>query len=359
VLTVGVEEEFLLLDPTGAVAPVGAEVAAAGGGQVKTEFMAYQVETATPVCAGLGDLRAELTRLRRHAALVADRAGARLVATGLPPYLDGPVDRVTAAPRYLDLSRRFPWAAGVGGACACQVHVGMPDREVGAEVLARLRPWLAVLLSITGNSPIVAGADTGWNSRRYPALLRWPTFRPPLAGAGAAGYDRLVRALVARGAAADARSVYFLARLSPSYPTVEVRVADACLTAEDAVLLAGLVRGLVATLVADARRGRAADAGLPARVGGDLLAAARYGLAAGRGAGPQRRATADAALDDLYRRIRPALYDCGDAEEVAGGLERLRRTGTGADRQRRLWARAGTRRAFVTALSRAAVPPTR
>jgi carboxylate-amine ligase len=357
-LTVGVEEEFLLLDPAGAVAPVGADVAAGvpAGGQVKTEFMAYQLETATRVCGRLDELRGELTRLRRNAAAGAERAGARLVAAGLPPYRDGPVDRVTADPRYLDMCRRYPWAAGIGGACACQVHVGIPDRDVGADVLARLRPWLAALLALSGNSPIVDGADSGWSSRRYPALLRWPTFRPALAGAGAGGYDRMVRALVARGAAADARSVYFLARLSPRHPTVEIRVADACLTAEDAVLLAGMARGLVATLIADARGGRAADDAVPARVSGELLAAARYGLAAGRGAGPDRTRTAEAAIDTLYRKIRPALRDSGDAEDVARGLARLRSTGTGADRQRRLWARTGTRPTFVAALSRASVP---
>jgi glutamate---cysteine ligase / carboxylate-amine ligase len=358
VLTIGVEEEFLLLDPAGAVAPVGADVLAGAdaGGQLKTEFMAYPIESASRVCAGLDELRAELVRLRLQAAHGAERAGARLVAAGLPPYQDGPLQRVTADPRYRELTRRYPWAAHIGGACAYQVHVGIPDRELGADVLSRLRPWLATLLTLSGNSPIVDGADTGWSSRRYPALLRWPTFRPAQAGTGAGGYDRAVRALVARGAAVDARSIYFLARLSPRYPTVEIRLADTCLTTEDAVLLAGVARGLVAALIADSRRGRAADATPPARISGDLLAAARYGMAPGRGAGLEPGGPTDAAITSLYRKIQPELYACGDAEDVARGLERLRRTGTGADRQRRLWTHSGSRRAFVAGLSRAAVP---
>ena len=68
-------------------------------------------------------------------------------------------------------------------------------------------------------------------------------------------YDRVVQQAVARGDALDARSVYFWARLSPRYPTVEVRVADACSTIEDTVAYAGLVRALVATGLDDARRG--------------------------------------------------------------------------------------------------------
>ena len=63
-----------------------------------------------------------------------------------------------------------------------------------------------------------------------------------------------VRRLIA-APALDERSVYFLARLSPRYPTVEVRVADVCLDAGTAVLAAGLTRALVATALAEARRG--------------------------------------------------------------------------------------------------------
>ncbi len=64
----------------------------------------------------------------------------------------------------------------------------------------------------------------------------------------AAAYDATVRRLIGRGAALDERSVYFLARLSPRYPTVEIRVADVCLDVDTAVLLAGLARALVATV---------------------------------------------------------------------------------------------------------------
>jgi len=71
----------------------------------------------------------------------------------------------------------------------------------------------------------------------------------------AAAYDATVRGLIARGAALDDRSIYVLARLSPRYPTVEVRVADVCLDVGTAVLVAGLTRALVATALAEARQG--------------------------------------------------------------------------------------------------------
>ena len=71
----------------------------------------------------------------------------------------------------------------------------------------------------------------------------------------AAAYDAAVRHLIGRGAALDEQGIYFPARLSPRYPTVEVRVADVCLDAGTAVLLAGLTRALVATALAEAVQG--------------------------------------------------------------------------------------------------------
>src|SRR5215470_7589661 len=198
VLTVGVEEEFFLLEPDGRVAPVAAAVADDPDvdGQLKPEYMVFQVETASRVHTRLDELRSDLAQLRLLAAGAAGRAGAHLVPVGMPPFAEGPIGQVTQQERYMELARRFPWATSVGGACACQVHVGIPDRELAAEVLVRLRPWLATLLALTGNSPIASGADSGWSSRRYFGQLRWPTFRPPHAGASAAGYDRSVRTLV-------------------------------------------------------------------------------------------------------------------------------------------------------------------
>jgi carboxylate-amine ligase len=356
VLTVGVEEEFFLLEPDGRVAPAAAAVADDPGvdGQLKPEYMVFQVETASRVCTRLDELRSDLVRLRLLAAGAAGRAGVHLIPVGMPPFAEGPMRQVTQLKRYTDLARQFPWATSVGGACACQVHVGIPDRELATDVLARLRPWLATLLALAGNSPIAAGTDSGWSSRRYFGQLRWPTFRPPQAGAGAAGYDRAVKKLVARGAAIDARSVYFLARLSPQYPTIEVRVADTCLTVEDAVLLAGVARALIATLMDDAQLGLPFEQFPRSRVSADLLSAAQHGmLAAGSG---RSRTAVGPLVARLLAKIRPALEASGDAEEVTAGLERLARTGTGADRQRRLWHRSGDRREFVAALADAAVP---
>ena len=356
-LTLGVEEEFVLLDPsTGAPVLAGPELVRMLGGEpgVQQELMRFQVETATGVCTSLDEAGRELLRLRRLVAAAAAQLGCRLVASGVAPYGTPGLAAVTPQPRYRQLARRYAPVVADAGTCACHVHVGVPSRDLGVQVLARLRPWLAPLLAITANSPIAAGHDTGWASWRYALQSRWPTTTPPAAWPDAAAYDTAVRRLIACGAALDERSIYFLARLSPRYPTVEVRVADVCLDAGTAVLLAGLTRALVATALAEARRGAPAAAPPARQVAAALAAAARHGMA-GTGADPVTGQPVGAAAHRarLLDHVYPALSDLGDAETVTGLLRRLEDRGTGADRQRALFTSGLSTPAVITALARA------
>ena len=236
---------------------------------------------------------------------------------------------MTDHPRYRKLARYYgPLVAQAGGTCGCHVHVGVPSRDLGVQVLARLRPWLASLLAITVNSPIAGGRDTTWASWRYPAWSRWPTAVPPAVWPDAAAYDTAVRRLIARGAAVDEQGIHFLARLSPRYPTVEIRVADTCLDVGTAVLLAGLTRALVTTALAEARQGTPVPAVPARRVSAALAAAARHGLA-GTGVDPFTGQPADARSlrSRLLDHVRPALSDRGDAQTITMLLRQLDQRG--------------------------------
>ncbi|MGO9782635.1 MAG: glutamate--cysteine ligase [Streptosporangiaceae bacterium] len=356
-ITLGIEEEFVLLDPsTGVTVLAGPDLVRMLDGEpgVQQELMQFQVETGTRVCSGLDDLGGELVRLRRLAAAAAARLGCRLVASGVAPYRTSGLAALTRQPRYQELARRYGPVVAEAGICACHVHVGVPSRDLGVQVLARLRPWLAPLLALTANSPIADGHDTGWASWRYTIQSRWPTAVPPAVWPDAAAYDTAVGRLIGRGAALDERSVYFLARLSPRYPTVEVRVADVCLDAGTAVLLAGLTRALVATALAEARRGTPPAAAPARQVAAALAGAARQGLA-GAGVDPFTGRAVDAAAlrSRLLDHVYPALRDGGDTETITRLLHRLDQRGTGADRQRALFTSAASTPAFITALARA------
>jgi glutamate---cysteine ligase / carboxylate-amine ligase len=355
--TLGVEEEFVLLDPsTGATVSAGPDLVRMLDGEpgVQQELMQFQVETGTRVCTDLDDLGRELVRLRRLAAAAATHLGCRLVASGVAPYRTPGLTALTRQPRYQELARLYGPVVADAGTCACHVHVGVPSRDLGVQVLARLRPWLAPLLAVTANSPIADGHDTGWASWRYTIHTRWPTAVPPAAWPDAAAYDTAVRRLIGRGAALDERSVYFLARLSPRYPTVEVRVADVCLDVGTAVLAAGLIRALVATALAEARRGTPAAAASARPVAAALAAAARQGHA-GAGVDPFTGQAVDAPTlrSRLLDHVYPALRDHGDTETITRLLHRHDQRETGADRQRALFTSAASTPAFIQALARA------
>ncbi|MDO3702847.1 glutamate--cysteine ligase [Micromonospora sp. C28SCA-DRY-2] len=345
-LTLGVEEEYLLLDPaTGESLPVADRVLTALHGtardQSRQEFRHSMVEMVTPVCADLGELRRHLVGLRRSAAAAAEAAGARLVAVGATPVHE-PHRTVPDKPRYHAMSRRFGPVAHDPAVCGCHVHVGVPDRELAVQVCNHLRPWLPVVQAITTNSPLHDGRDTGHASWRSMQLERWPSIGPTPHFDSAADYDRTVDDLIAAGIMLDAAMVYWYARPSAAYPTVEIRVGDVCPTVDDTVLVAALVRALVATIVDDVRSGVAAH-----RIRNCLVSAAHWRAAHDGLDGDLIDLHAGGArpawdlVEELFATVTPALARHGDLDYTVAQLTRLRREGTGATRQRRIMADTG------------------
>ncbi|MEU5789657.1 glutamate--cysteine ligase [Micromonospora purpureochromogenes] len=344
VLTLGVEEEFLLLDPaTGESLPVADRVLDTLSGtareQSRQEFRHSMVEMVTPVCTDLAQLREHLVALRGAAAQAAEAAGARLVAVGATPVCEAH-RTVPDEQRYHAMSRRFGPVAHDPAVCGCHIHVGVPDRELAVQVCNHLRPWLPVVQALTANSPLHDGRDTGHASWRSMQLERWPSIGPTPHFESVADYDATVQELIAAGIMLDAAMVYWYARPSAGYPTVEIRVGDVCPTVDDTVLVAALVRALVATMADDVR------AGVRATEIRDCLVAAAHWRAAHNGVdgdlidlrGGGARPAWD-LIDELLVTVTPALTRHGDLDPVLCQLDRIRRGGTGATRQRRIMAR--------------------
>jgi carboxylate-amine ligase len=356
-LTVGVEEEFLLVDPmTGAAAPaVDAVMARVPGelrGHVQYEFQTSQIEIDSPPGLELSAVRHSLGLLRSGVAAAADEAGVRLVAIGTGPVA-GPVPPVVDNARFHRIVASYGLLAPGPGTNGMHVHVGIADPELGVQVLNHLRPWLPVLHAATANSPFYAGRDTGYASFRSVLWERWPPVAPAPRLASHAHYERLIDQLIATGMLLDQAMLYWYARLSAKYPTVEVRVGDVVPALDDVLLVAALTRGLVAASLADIAAGRPAP-----DVDHHLLVAAHWraahdgleGRAVDLAAGGTRPAWH--ALDDLVTRVRPHLDRHGDLSAVDDLLTRLRERGTGAARQRATFARTGALTAVIDAIAR-------
>lgn len=342
--TVGVEEEFVLVDPdTGAPFPGNTRVVEAGkelGIDLQLELSTCQIETATPPCTSISQLRAELVRTRRLAATAATEVGARLLATGVPPL--GPLPpSITDVARYRRLAEHFG-QLGEQVICGCHVHVGVPDRDTGAAVCNYLRPWLPALLAFAANSPITGGRDTGYASWRHMLWSRWPSAGPPPHFDSATHYDAVVTEMLEHRTILDTAMLYWDVRLSAHLPTIEIRVADVPATAEDAVLVATLVRGLVVTAFAAIRLGGTAAPVDSHRLREAYWRAARDGID-GQGIDPitGRLVPATDPILRLLDHIRPALERTGDYRQTQQAVRAVLASGNGAVRQRRTF-RAGT-----------------
>ena len=348
--TVGVEEELLLVDADDARPralaelmlsgePAGDSDDTASEGSVEAELQQQQIEIGTPATTDLGDLRGQLVDWRRRAdELARGRGGARIAAVGTCPL--PVVPRTTVKPRYQAMVGHLGLTTEEQLTCGCHVHVGIESPDEGVAVLDRIRGWLPVLVALAANSPYWQGRDSGYESFRTQAWNRFPTAGPtPVLGSGIA-YQAYVDALLATEVPMDEGMIYFDARLSRTYPTVEVRVADVCLRVDDSVLVAGLVRGLVETAAGEWRDGRPAP-----QTSSDLIRlaswrASRFGLEQEL-LDPRSGRPTDAwrVLDALVDRVQTALTASGDSALVGAGLSRIRAEGTGAAVQRRI---AGT-----------------
>ncbi|WP_433387368.1 carboxylate-amine ligase [Micromonospora sp. KLBMP9576] len=345
-LTVGVEEEFLLVDPhTGAAVPavdlVMQQVPPELRGQVEREFQTSQIEIGSPPGLELSSIRHSLGVLRAALADAAERAGVRLLAIGTGP-VDGPVPPVVDKPRFDRMIERFRLLVPGPGNNGMHVHVGVPDPDTGVQVLNHVRPWLPVLHAVTTNSPFSRGEDTGYASWRSVEWERWPSVAPTPFLESHEHYERLIRQLISSGVMLDEGMLYWYARLSAKYPTVEIRIGDVCPSVDDAVLVAALVRAMVATAMHDIAHGRPA-----VRTDHHLLVAAHW-RASHDGLEGQGVDLTDGELrpawdlfDQLVARLRPALERHGDLDEVTDLVAGLRRHGTGAARQRAVFARTG------------------
>ncbi|WP_329103706.1 glutamate--cysteine ligase [Micromonospora sp. NBC_01699] len=342
----GVEEEFLVVDPETREAVPQAEAVLRRarpelGDLVGGEITTLQVETKTAPCDNVADLHRQLVRGRAVIGAAAAAEGLRVVASGSAVLGDVVPPPIVSGERPARGTATFRGLHDEVAICSVHVHVEMPDRDRAALVSNHLRPYLPVLIGLTANSPYWAGRDTGYASWRTIAWHRWPVAGPPPYFTSAEHYDRTVDTLLDAGALVDLGTLFWDIRLSAHLPTLEIRVADVPITAEESALFAALVRALVVRVGVEVDRGEPGP-GVPA----ELLRvaywrAARDGLA-GHGVDPLTGELWPAVelVDRLHRYVAPVLARNGDLPSVTSWLDRLLGSAAdGAVRQRRAAAR--------------------
>jgi carboxylate-amine ligase len=217
----------------------------------------------------------------------------------------------------------------------------MASRAAAIEVVNRVRPWLAVLLALSANSPFWDGEDTGYASYRHEVWSRWPTAGTAGPFADVADYQATIDQLIRSGAAVDAGMIYFHVRPSAQWPTVEFRITDVCLTVDEALATAALSRALAVTALNEAENGQPISDVRSPVLRAAQWRAARYGLDGALVSVEQQGVLRPAAavVEELLEHVAPALEAAGDADEVHRIVDAVLAQGTGARRQRRAYRR--------------------
>ena len=335
---IGVEEELLLVDPNSGT-PVAAAPAILCGYDsddspaLEKELKQEQIEVISPPCPTLDELERQIRIGRSRADDAARKVGARAVALASSVLPVTP--HVTSDARYLALEGKYGLPLRDELVCGFHVHVEARDDREGVIALNGVRRWLPVLLALSCNSPYWMGEDSGYESFRYLVMGRFPSFGAYDIFRDAAGYRGMVKRMVASNVILDEGMVYFDARLSHRFPTLEVRVCDVCLDADHAVALAGIIRALVDTVIEQETGGVWHAEISTVMVRFAMWSANKFGIT-GKLVDPLWGQPVDArqAVDMMLDFIRDALVHNGDASRVEMAIQGILQTGNGATFQR-------------------------
>lgn len=344
--TVGIEEEFFLADARTLLlvprAPLAfaREAAEVLGEWVGHELMQSQIELITPVCSSVAQLDDAVRTARLRLADVTARHALRFAGSGTYPLAEWREQLQTEAPRYRQLVEDFQIISRRNLLCGLHVHVQSPAGTDRVDVMNRVLPWLPLLLSLSASSPFWGRQDTGLASYRQAAYDEWPRTGIPDYFGGQADYDAFVGGLLQAQVIPDATQLWWAIRPSARFPTLELRICDACTDVNDALALASLFRCLVRAHVRRPELGRARTSVTRMLIEENRWQAKRHGRDAAfvDEVSGGRREPLEATLLRLLDLVESDAVALGCVAELEHCLTIARR-GTSADHQRAIYRR--------------------
>jgi carboxylate-amine ligase len=345
--TIGVEEEFQILDPkTGQLVSRIDEVLGKAGPDyqenIMSEIFQAVVETATDVAEDVDELREEITTLRQHLLDFMQDKGYTIAAAGTHPTAKWEDQDVTDKERYEDLVEEMRWAAKRELIFGQHVHVSVDNPPQAIFVNNCIRPFLPMILALSANSPFWQGRETGYRCSRVRIFDALPRTGVPRAFDDWADFEETLDKFKAAGSIEDITEIWWDVRPRGDLGTVELRIADLPTTIDESVALAAFTQALVARLCQAHDQGEAPPIDHDTEViEENRWRALRDGLDAEL---IQRTESGDIEEVHVRDAIRSALDMLGDVPQELGvkdemsTIETLLETGeTGADRQLRIY----------------------
>ena len=343
--TLGVEEEYMLLDPESLdlVQHIEMVLDAIQGdelaGRLNAELMQSVLEIATPVCRTAGDVMEELSTLRGYVRDVARGQGLRVGSAGTHPFSLFERQRITAKDRYHALIDQLQYVARRELIFGMHIHVAVDDPDKAIQIVNGLLPHLAPLLALSASSPFWRGEPTGLASSRQIVFSAFPRSGPPPRFRDYEDYASVVGQLERTGCIADYTHIWWDIRPHPKWGTIEVRICDAVTRLEDAVAIAAYCQALVKQLSERYDAGEEIPSYHRILTTENKWLAARYGLDApvmDLATGSRIRSPIAKLVRRTLRDLEPHARELGSERELEGIAALLGR-GNSAERQLRVY----------------------
>ena len=343
--TIGVEEEFQIIDPeTRNLRSSITEMLASGepilGDHIKKEMFQAMVEVGTPVCADVTEARKQVISLRRDISSLAEEIGTSIVAAGAHPFADWQEMEITDDTRYISLTADLQEIARSIAVYGMHVHVGIEDRDHAVEIMNEARYFLPHILALSTNSPFWRGRDTGLKSYRSVIWGRMPRSGIPDTFASWDEYNHFVNTLLRTNSIDEPKKIWWDIRPHPRFDTLEFRVCDMQTRVDDAICIAALFQSVVAKLYKLRRHNLGFRIYQRALISENRWRAIRYGLDGSLiDFGKVKEVPMRQLALELLEFVDDVVDDLGSREALQH-LHVMLKEGTGADRQLAVYAKS-------------------
>ncbi|HJZ58295.1 MAG TPA: carboxylate-amine ligase, partial [Gemmataceae bacterium] len=252
-LTLGIEEEYQIIDPTtGELKSYITQILEDGKlvlrEQIKAELHQSMVEVGTEVCQTPAAVRAELVKLRRSISELAGRHGLVIAAAGTHPFSNWEKQEITPFERYLGVKQDMADLAQQLLIFGTHVHVGIEDREFLIDAMNVARYFAPHVLCLSTSSPFWTGRNTGLKSYRSIVFRHFPRSGIPPRFGSWDEYAGMVDTMVKTNCIPDGSKIWYDVRPNHRYPTLEFRICDVCTKLDEAICIAALFQAIIAKL---------------------------------------------------------------------------------------------------------------
>jgi carboxylate-amine ligase len=352
VFTLGIEEEFQIIDPEtrelrSHIQEILANDKMILKERVKSEMHQSVVELGTEICSDTAMARQQVVQLRSQLAMLAARDGLKIASAGTHPFSHWMDQLITAGDRYTTIVNDLQQIARANLIFGLHVHIGIPDREETIQLMNQARYFLPHIYALSVNSPFWLGQNTGFKAYRHNIFERFPRTGIPDEFESLSEYEDYLKLLVCTNCIDNAKKIWWDIRLHPFFDTLEFRICDAQSRVDDTIALAAMMQAVIFKLHKLLRQNVSFRIYRRRVIDENRWRASRYGLD-GKLIDFGRRCEVDtrSLIHEILEFIAPEVDELGSRREIEH-IEQILERGTGADRQLAVWERTQDMKAVV------------